>query len=61
MFFVFSIYKPLNNHFEYYGFNDMNFMVETGSLILPIIPLMVAQHTLKYALHKLSICYYKKK
>ena len=57
--FKFSQYKPLNEYFATFGFDDMNFLTNTGSMILPILPAMVLTKLGGYALHKYAIKHYQ--
>jgi hypothetical protein len=58
-FFVFSINQPLNNHFENNDINDMNFLPGSGSLVIPIIPMMLGSQIMMYSLNRCAMRNYK--
>jgi hypothetical protein len=57
-FLTFSNNKPLSDHWESRGFENMNFALNLASLIMPILILIMVWSTMVYIINLIAVKYY---
>ena len=57
--YTFNVTAPLSGHFEENNFDSMNYMVNIGSVIIPILASMIVIFIISKILHTLAIIFYE--